>query len=120
MPRHGSRDKCSLPCPSSSSRPASSSEADKLAHRDIKPANIVVLDNFSRLVLLDFGVLKPVGEVGLTDVDEQRLFVGTLQYSSPEFLLRDEEDNEQGWRALSIYQGRRGSPRPDHAPARLR
>jgi hypothetical protein len=79
-------------------------EASKLAHRDIKPANIVVLDDFSRLVLLDFGVLKPVGEVGLTDVNEQRLFVGTLQYSSPEFLLRDEDDTEQGWRALAIYQ----------------
>ena len=37
-------------------------------------------------------------------MDGQRLFVGTLQYSSPEFLLRDEEDDEQGWRALSIYQ----------------
>lgn len=79
-------------------------EEHKLAHRDIKPANIVLVDDFSRLILLDFGVLKPVGEVGLTDVDGQRLFVGTLQYSSPEFLLRDEEDNEQGWRALSIYQ----------------
>lgn len=79
-------------------------EAQKLAHRDIKPANIVLLDDFSRLVLLDFGVLKPVGEVGLTDVDGQRLFVGTLQYSSPEFLLRNEDDNDQGWRALSIYQ----------------
>lgn len=79
-------------------------EAQKLAHRDIKPANIVLLDDFSRLVLLDFGVLKPVGEVGLTDVDGQRLFVGTLQYSSPEFLLRNEDDNDQGWRALSMYQ----------------
>jgi hypothetical protein len=55
-------------------------------------------------VLLDFGVLKPIGEVGLTDVDGQRVFVGTLQYSSPEFLLRDEEDDAAGWRALSIYQ----------------
>lgn len=79
-------------------------ELNKLAHRDIKPANIVVLEDLSRLVLLDFGVLKPVGEVGLTDIDGQRLFVGTLQYSSPEFLLRREEDNEEGWRALSIYQ----------------
>lgn len=75
-----------------------------LAHRDIKPANIVLLENMSRLVLLDFGVLKPVGEVGLTDTDGQLLFVGTLQYSSPEFLLRDEENSEDGWRALAIYQ----------------
>lgn len=79
-------------------------ESQGLAHRDIKPANIVILDDLSRLVLLDFGVLKPVGEVGLTDVDGQKLFVGTLQYSSPEFLLRAEMDSEEGWRALSIYQ----------------
>lgn len=79
-------------------------ESHGLAHRDIKPANIVILDGMSRLVLLDFGVLKPVGEAGLTDVDGQRLFVGTLQYSSPEFLLRDEDNDESGWHALSIYQ----------------
>lgn len=79
-------------------------EAHQLAHRDIKPANIVLLEDMSRLVLLDFGVLKPVGEAGLTDTDGQRLFVGTLQYSSPEFLLRDEEDDADGWRALAIYQ----------------
>ncbi|MBR1271836.1 protein kinase [Bradyrhizobium sp. AUGA SZCCT0222] len=79
-------------------------ESLNLAHRDIKPANIVLLEDLSRLVLLDFGVLKPIGEVGLTDVDGQRVFVGTLQYSSPEFLLRDEADDAAGWRALSIYQ----------------
>ena len=79
-------------------------EANGLAHRDIKPANIVLLDDLSRLMLLDFGVLKPIGEAGLTDVDGQRLFVGTLQYSSPEFLLRDEANTENGWHALAIYQ----------------
>ncbi|WP_167458384.1 serine/threonine protein kinase [Mesorhizobium kowhaii] len=79
-------------------------ESLKLAHRDIKPANIVLLDDFNRLVLLDFGVLKPIGEAGLTDVDGQRLFIGTLQYSSPEFLLRDEANDADGWRALSLYQ----------------
>lgn len=79
-------------------------EVSQLAHRDIKPANIVLLEDMSRLVLLDFGVLKLVGEAGLTDTDGQRLFVGTLQYSSPEFLLRDEKDDADGWRALAIYQ----------------
>ncbi|EJN07135.1 protein kinase family protein [Bradyrhizobium sp. YR681] len=79
-------------------------ESLNLAHRDIKPANIVLLENLSRLVLLDFGVLKPIGEAGVTDVDGQRLFVGTLQYSSPEFLLRDEANDADGWRALAIYQ----------------
>ena len=79
-------------------------ETLSLAHRDIKPANIVILDDFKRLVLLDFGVLKPVGEVGVTDGDGIQSFIGTLQYSSPEFLLREEKDTIEGWRALSLYQ----------------
>lgn len=75
-----------------------------LVHRDIKPENIVVLDNFTRLVLLDFGVLRPIGQPGLTDGEGIQWFVGTLQYSSPEFLLRQEEDTVLGWRALTLYQ----------------
>lgn len=75
-----------------------------LAHRDIKPANIVLMDNYERLILLDFGVLKPVGQPGPTDADGGRIFIGTLQYSSPEFLLREEEDTAEAWRALSLYQ----------------
>jgi eukaryotic-like serine/threonine-protein kinase len=78
-------------------------ENQGLAHRDIKPDNIVVTENFRRAVLLDLGVLRPFGEAGLTDVDH-RPFIGTLQYSSPEFLLRQEEDTPAGWRAVTFYQ----------------
>lgn len=75
-----------------------------LVHRDIKPENIVLVDGYSRLILLDFGVVRPVGQGDVTDEDGVQAFVGTLQYSSPEFLLRTEEDTIKGWRALTFYQ----------------
>lgn len=78
-------------------------ELHGLAHRDIKPANIILLDELKVLKLLDFGVLRPVGVSGLTD-GIARDFIGTLQYSSPEFLLRSESDTTLGWRAITFYQ----------------
>jgi serine/threonine protein kinase len=74
-----------------------------LAHRDIKPENIAVSDDFSRAILMDLGVLRPFGPSDLTDVD-QRQFIGTLRYSSPEFLLRQEKETIEGWRAVTFYQ----------------
>jgi serine/threonine protein kinase len=75
----------------------------ELVHRDIKPGNIVISRDFQQAVLLDLGVLRPFGVTGLTD-EEQRKFVGTLQYSPPEFLVREEEDSPEGWRAITFYQ----------------
>ena len=66
-------------------------EDRQLAHRDIKPENIVISGDFSKAILLDLGVLLPIGAESLTDVD-QRQFIGTLRYSSPEFLFRQEEN----------------------------
>jgi serine/threonine protein kinase len=74
-----------------------------LAHLDIKPSNIAVSRDFQKLTLLDLGVLRPFGEAGLTDIDGHP-FIGTLQYSSPEFLFRTEVDDPDGWRALAFYQ----------------
>ncbi len=78
-------------------------EEKQLAHRDIKPENIAIVSDFSKAVLLDLGVLRPFGNPGLTDEDE-RVFIGTLRYSSPEFLIRTEEDTLEGWRAITFYQ----------------
>ena len=76
-----------------------------LAHRDIKPENIGITDDFSRAVLLDLGVLRPVeGLSSLTDHGAQKQFVGTLQYSPPEMLYRVEEQSREGWRAITFYQ----------------
>ena len=73
-------------------------------HRDIKPENVAIVNNFTKAVLLDLGVMRPVKGSDLTDADGIQSFVGTLQYSSPEFLLREEEDSEAGWKALTFYQ----------------
>jgi hypothetical protein len=74
-----------------------------LVHRDIKPDNVFVSDDFQHACLLDLGVIRPIGEPGLTDGDH-KTFIGTLQYSSPEFLFRKEDDTPDGWRALTFYQ----------------
>jgi serine/threonine protein kinase len=74
-----------------------------LAHRDIKPSNIGLSDDMKHAVLMDLGVIKPVGIANFTDVEGKR-FVGILQYASPEFLFRMEEDTPTGWRATTFYQ----------------
>lgn len=74
------------------------------AHRDIKPENIMINLLEKKLTLMDLGVVKPIRGSELTDSDGVAHFIGTLQYSSPEFLLREEEDTPDGWRALTFYQ----------------
>lgn len=79
-------------------------EGMQLAHRDIKPDNIAVTDDFSQAVLLDLGVIRPVGEGNFTNGTDTLPFLGTARYSSPEYILRKEEDSTEGWRALTFYQ----------------
>lgn len=74
------------------------------AHRDIKPENIMINVEKKKLTLMDLGVIKPIKGSDLTDFDGYSHFIGTLQYSSPEYLLRCEEDTPEGWRALTFYQ----------------
>ena len=76
-----------------------------LVHRDIKPDNIVIDPDTQTATLLDFGVLRPINaQSTATDDDDVKNFIGTLQYSPPEFLLREEEDSLDGWRAVTFYQ----------------
>lgn len=78
-------------------------EGMELAHRDIKPENIAVANDFSQATLLDLGVIRPVGLADMTD-HSGKPFVGTTRYSPPEFLMRDEMDSLEGWRAVTLYQ----------------
>lgn len=78
-------------------------ESSGLVHRDIKPSNIIVSPDFSDARLLDLGVLRPIGDSDLTD-SEEKAFIGTLRYSAPEWLLREEDDSIEGWQAVTFYQ----------------
>ncbi len=73
-----------------------------IVHRDIKPANIHISPDYKLLKLLDLGVMQPT-DPREEDVSEGR-FVGTLRYAPPEFLLRKENRDLDGHRAITFYQ----------------
>ncbi|UNZ50405.1 protein kinase domain-containing protein [Agrobacterium tumefaciens] len=75
----------------------------ELVHRDIKPANIVVSDDFTKLKLLDFGVMRKVAFEEGSGTDGYK-FIATAQYSPPEYLLRQEQPGKAGFDAINIYQ----------------
>lgn len=80
-----------------------------IVHRDIKPENIHVSPDFRSLKLLDLGVARDFdepssNEAAITDHGNQRPFLATAQYSSPEYLFRLDEPTTKLWRALNIYQ----------------
>ena len=78
-------------------------ETLNLAHRDIKPSNIAVQLDQTKATLLDLGVVRPIGDKGVTDEDKAT-FLGTLQYAPPEFHDGRVEDTVEGWRAVTFYQ----------------
>ena len=79
-------------------------EEASFAHRDIKPENIGISPDMKSAKLLDFGVVRPFDLSNVTDEGEQRYFIGTLQYSPPELLFREEEQSIEAWRAITFYQ----------------
>jgi eukaryotic-like serine/threonine-protein kinase len=79
-------------------------EDSSFAHRDIKPENIGLSPDMKSAKLLDLGVIRPFDLSNVTDEGDQRLFLGTLQYSPPELLFREEEQSVEGWRAITFYQ----------------
>ncbi|MBW1795352.1 MAG: serine/threonine protein kinase [Deltaproteobacteria bacterium] len=79
-------------------------EEASLAHRDIKPENIGISSDMKSAKLLDFGVLRPFDLSNITNEGDQLYFIGTLQYSPPELLFREEEQSIEAWRAITFYQ----------------
>lgn len=80
-----------------------------VVHRDIKPENIHVSPDFMSLKLLDLGVAREIDQcedpdAAATDHGNQRPFLATAQYSSPEYLFRLDEPSLKLWRGLNFYQ----------------
>ncbi len=54
-----------------------------LVHRDIKPANLLV-DRRGGVKILDLGIVRVEGEESITQMVDEQLILGTIEYLSPE------------------------------------
>jgi predicted Ser/Thr protein kinase len=77
-------------------------------HRDIKPTNIMIEDGSQRVVVMDFGIAKDLGEITMTRVGTM---LGTLRYAPPEQLRHEALDGSADIYALGMvmYEALLGS-----------
>lgn len=68
-------------------------------HRDIKPANIMIEEESSRVVVMDFGIAK---ELGGGDMTKSGVVLGTLKYCPPEQLRNEPLDGSADVYALGM------------------
>jgi predicted Ser/Thr protein kinase len=68
-------------------------------HRDIKPTNIMIEDGSQRVVVMDFGIAKDLGDIDMTRVGTM---LGTLRYASPEQIRHGALDGSADIYALGM------------------
>lgn len=81
-------------------------EERDIVHRDIKPDNIAITEDFSKAILLDLGVMRPldVSKLAESSGGQRQNFLGTMRYGPPEYIFRQEKDDRDGYRAITFYQ----------------
>ncbi|MGH8572724.1 MAG: serine/threonine protein kinase [Gammaproteobacteria bacterium] len=68
-------------------------------HRDIKPTNIMIEDGSQRVVVMDFGIAKDLGDIDMTRVGTM---LGTLRYAPPEQIRHEALDGSADIYALGM------------------
>ncbi len=68
-------------------------------HRDIKPSNIMIEDSSGRVVVMDFGIAKELGESDLTKAETM---LGTVKYCPPEQMHHEPLDSSADVYALRM------------------
>ena len=73
-------------------------------HRDIKPSNIMIEDSSGRVVMMDFGIAKELGE---SDLTKTGTMLGTVRYCPPEQIRYEPLDSSADVYALGMvmYSG---------------
>lgn len=61
----------------------------EMIHQDIRPENIMI-DKLGTVKIIDFGSTKVAGIVEITSPLERANFLGTMQYTAPEYMLGQE------------------------------
>jgi serine/threonine protein kinase len=68
-------------------------------HRDIKPSNIMIEDSSGRVVMMDFGIAKELGE---SDLTKAGTMLGTVKYCPPEQIRHEPLDSSADVYALGM------------------
>jgi serine/threonine protein kinase/Flp pilus assembly protein TadD len=78
-------------------------------HRDLKPSNLMLVG--SRLVILDFGLARPILTRGDSSLTRTGTLIGTLDWMAPEQLLGEYDERSDLYSAaLILLQALKGKP----------